>query len=714
MEIIKCRIKDVKFHNPENGFMILEVLHERKKAIVLGNSTELDIGEIIECHGKWVVSQKHGEQFKADSIIVTLPDEETEIKEYLEQGLIRGIGPSMAKKIINVYGKHFFEVLEQNPEDLLKIEGVGKKKLETILDSWKERQYLPTVKKNLEKFGFEFSHILKLYKVYGAEVSVVLNTRPYSIINEIPIISFKEIDNYALKNGFEKDDPSRIMSGFIEVLKQEERLNSNTMISENEFINNVRRLLSLSENEVIPFIEKFINEEVIYRCSYENESYIQSFEAFKAEEYIATKLALMSLDVSSDDTIDDYIEHLEKQENFTLTDEQHEAIKISVKNKIGIITGGPGVGKTTVLRFLLKILKSHGETVMLCAPTGRAAQRMTESTGSEASTIHRALGYNPQYEDFEKNEMHPFEADTIIIDEVSMIDLYLMKSLLRAVKVSTRIILIGDVNQIASIGPGAVLKDLLDSKKIPYVNMVKIHRQAENSKITLNAYRINEGKFILPNNKNEKEDFYFIKTNNDMETLDKIKNLVTDRIPKGFNVTPKENIQILTPVHDGPLGTKNLNFVMQDLLNPLKPNTLTMKRGGYVYRVNDNIIQMKNNYEKMIFNGDMGVVDYISVNELNAVFDEKEILYDKTEVDEISLSYAKTLHKSQGSEYNVIIIPISHSYKYMLDRSLIYTGVTRGKILVILIGSLQSLKKGIANKNSRNRLTDLKRKLLEK
>jgi exodeoxyribonuclease V alpha subunit len=710
---IKCRIKDVKFYNSSNGFMILNVIYDKKSAIVLGISTELRIGEVIECSGNWVMSKKHGEQFKAEKIIVTLPDEELDIKEYLEQGLIRGIGPSLAKRIINIYGKHFFEVLEQSPNDLLKVEGIGIKKLETILSSWKERQYLPEIKKNLESYGFEFSHILKLYKNYGSEVMMVLNTRPYSIISEMPEMGFKSIDNFALRNGFEKNNPSRIMSGFIEVLKTEEYGKSNTMMAEKEFTKASAKLLQLHEKELISYVDQFINEDVICRCQYGEESYIQSFEAFKAEEYIATKLSLMSLENKKDYGAEEYIKHLEEKENFKLTSEQRDAIKISVQNKISIITGGPGVGKTTVLNFLLKILKNKGESVMLCAPTGRAAQRMTESTGEESLTIHRALGYNPQYEDFEKNELNTFEADNLIIDEVSMIDLYLMKSLLRAIKRTTRIVLIGDVNQIASIGSGAVLKDLLDSKKIPYVSMVEIHRQAVNSKITLNAYRINEGKFVLPNNKNEKEDFYFIKTKNDLETLEKLKFLVTDRIPKGFNVSPKENIQILTPIHDGILGTKNLNNVMQSLLNPLKDNSLTMKRGAYEYRINDNIIQNKNNYEKMIFNGDMGVIDYISYSNLSAIFNEKEMLYEKSEVDEISLSYAKTLHKSQGSEYNVIIIPISHSYKYMLDRSLIYTGVTRGKLLVILIGSIVSLKKGIANENSRNRLTDLKRKLIE-
>lgn len=711
MERIKAVIRKIRFYNEENGYIILQASSDEHKSFsITGNSYNIEEKEVIECEGEWVIDKKFGQQFVASKIEISKPDTLEGIRLYLSSGILPGIGPTSAAKIVSHFKDKVFDILDKNPARLLDVQGIGRKTLNKIIESWNEKRISPNIINELHTYGLDFNSSLKLYKAFGEDSIKFLKSKPYELISIITTLSFEDIDKIALKNGHTKEDSARILQGILYAFKIEEDSFGNCAVEYDVIVEKAYKILKIHKEYIEKVLELGYSAKYFDKYLINDKEYWQSFKISKLEEDIAFFLKKISTTkpygVSN---LEDKIKR-EEAKSFPLSEEQRDAIHKSINNKINIINGGPGVGKTTVLKQLISIVKREGYSVLLCAPTGRAAQRMAESTGVPAFTIHRALEYNPMEQGFSKNMSNPLEYDFIVIDEFSMVDIYMMHSLLAAVNKNSHLIIIGDTNQLPSIGPGSVLKDLIDSNCIAVSRIVQIRRQAAKSKIIVNAHRINEG-LMVENSTDADSDFYFISTKSDASTLEKIKELVENRIEKAFNIDPKTGIQLLTPVHAEALGTKNLNNTMQKILNFTDEEGL--KKGNYTYQKNDNIMQVKNNYDKMVFNGDVGIIDRIAQDGVLATFAEQEVFYSKKEMEEIMLSYAITIHKSQGSEYPAVIIPISHKFSSMLDRSLLYTAVTRGKNLVIIVGSKTLFEKALQNEISRRRNTCLKEKIMK-
>lgn len=722
MITIKATILKYKFYNQENGYAILQVTNDEFKNFTLtGCTCELDVNEVVSAKGEWIIDKKFGKQFKAIEIKISKPDTIDGIKKYLSSGILPGIGPSSAEKIIAYFKDQVFEILDKNPSRLLDVPGIGRKKLNSIIDAWNEKRISPNIINELNEYGVDFPNCLKLYKSFAEESIKILKSDPYRLLSVINSLSFEDMDRIALKNGHSKVDSSRILFGILHVFKLEEEKLGNCAIDYESLVLKSTALLKIEKVLIEKVLELGFNNKYFDKYLIEEVEFWQSFKISKLEKDIAYFLKQISkskayyncgLDLEIDNRIKKEEEKVKNKEKIIrINDQQKLAVKNSLYNKINIINGGPGVGKTTVLKHLLSIIRKDGYNVLLCAPTGRAAQRMAESTKAPALTIHRALEYNPIENGFQRNISNPLQYDFIIIDEFSMVDVYLMHSLISAIKKDSHVIIVGDTNQLSSIGPGCILKDLIDSGCISVSRITKIYRQAEESKIIVNAHLINEGKMIdFSPSKDKKSDFYFISTKDDESTLEKIREMVSSRVKEAFNIDPKTGIQLLVPMHEEALGTKNTNIEVQNILNYAEQDGL--KKGAFIFKKNDNIMQIKNNYEKMVFNGDVGVIERVGQDGVLAVFGDQEVYYTKKEMDEITLSYSITIHKSQGSEYPAVIIPISHKFSSMLDRSLLYTAVTRGKNLVIVIGSKPLFEKALTNVNSRKRHTCLKEKLI--
>lgn len=715
MITIKATIKKIKFYNPDNGYSIFQVYNKEFNTFVLTGATyQLEEQELIECSGDWIIDKKFGKQFKADEIKIAKPDTLEGMRQYLSSGILPGIGPSSADKIVTYFKNNVFDILDNNPSRLLDVPGIGRKTLNKIIETWNEKRVSPNIINELYEYGLDFSNSLKLYKMFGEDAVKHLKSSPYELLKAMKTLSFEDIDRIALKHGHSKQDGTRILMGILHVFKLEEDGLGNCAIEYNQLVNKSLKLLKIEVELIEKVLELGLNANYFDRHTINDIDYWQSFKISKIENDVAFFLKQICKSkayyTEDQEALLDFKIEKEEKKSFALNDQQRNAVKKSLMNKVNIINGGPGVGKTTVLKQLINIARRDGYSVLLCAPTGRAAQRMSESTQMPAFTIHRALEYNPLEGGFMRNLTNQLEYDFIVIDEFSMVDIYLIHSLLAATNKNSHIIFIGDTNQLSSIGPGCVLKDLIDSGCISVSRVTKIYRQAAESKIIVNAHLINEGKMVETEvEKDKKSDFYFISTKSDESTIDKIKDLVSDRIKTAFGIDPKTGIQLLTPMHDETLGTKNLNIEIQKILNPT--NCEGLKKGTFTFKTNDNVMQIRNNYDKMVFNGDVGIIERVSKDGVLAVFAEQEVFYTKKEMEEITLSYAITIHKSQGSEYPSVVIPVSHKFSSMLDRSLLYTAVTRGKNLVIIVGSKSLFERALQNEISRKRNTCLKEKI---
>jgi exodeoxyribonuclease V alpha subunit len=717
MTKIKVTIKKIRFYNEDNGFAIFQVHNDQLSTFSLtGTIFPLEENEIIECTGDWFVDKKFGKQFKATHIQISKPDTLEGMRQYLSSGILPGIGPSSAEKIVQYFKENVFDILDNNPSRLLDVPGIGRKTLNRIVDVWAEKRTSPRIINELNAFGLDFTHSLKLYKMFGEDSVKHMKSSPYELLRAVNTLSFEDIDKIALKNGHSRQDGTRILMGILHVFKNEEDGLGNCAIDVASLTTKSINLLKVEVELIEQVLRLGLRDKFFDRTVINDIEYWQSYKISKFENDIAFFLKQLTkskayYNESNEDDLNAKIEKEEKK-TFPLNPQQRNAVKKSLMNKVNIINGGPGVGKTTVLKQMISIARRDGYSVLLCAPTGRAAQRMSESTQMPASTIHRALEFNPLEGGFIKNITNTLDYDFIVVDEFSMVDIYLIHSLLAATNKNSHIVFIGDTNQLSSIGPGCILKDLIESGCISVAKITQIYRQAAESKIIVNAHRINEGKMVETEvEKDKKSDFYFLSTKSDESTVEKIRDLVTTRIKEAFGIDPKTGIQLLTPMHDDTLGTKNLNIEIQALLNAHEQEGL--KRGVYTFKKNDNIMQIKNNYDKMVFNGDVGVIDRVSKDGVLAVFAEQEVFYTKKEMEEITLSYAITIHKSQGSEYPAVVIPVSHKFSSMLDRSLLYTAVTRGKHLVIIVGSKNLFEKALQNEMSRKRNTCLKEKIFD-
>lgn len=712
-EIVIAEIGYIKTFNDDNGFIVFagKDFDTGKNLLVKGTSFDLNEGDIVECNGKWINHPKFGQQFDAEEIFLYTPKEGKKVLQYLQSGYIKGIGKTTAERIFDIFGENSIEILDNNPEELKQVKGIGKKTLEKIILDWNEKRTYHRQNEELKELGFTMNEALKITKVLSGDGLKLILDNPYMLVTESDFsFSFDKIDKIAInKLRKEKNSPVRILTYLIYELIKNENFGNTYIEKEELFKKGVPKLGVTKEEFEIAYMAGCTYKK-LFEFEKDNVKIVQSARCHIAETYIARKIKALKNSSSGRKIKDPENKIKEKCEaaKMKLSDGQYNAIFNSFEHKVNIINGGPGVGKTTALKILIDILLDERISFTLCAPTGKAAQRMSESTDEEAGTIHRTLEFNPQYKEFQRDESNPIETQYIVIDETSMVDIFMMANVLKAIQAGSNLIIIGDINQIPSISAGMALKDLIESNCINVSIIDEIQRQAKGSKIINNAYLVNNGDFFEYENK-KGDDFFFIKTSSDENTLEKIKDMIKTNIPKAFNMNPKKDVQVLTPMHEGLLGRKNLNLELQKLLNGDQKNVI--KRGDLEFRESDNVIQMKNNYDKEVFNGDTGEISVIGRNQMDVFLGDKIVEYERSDFDQLELAYSLTMHKSQGSEYPLVIIPISHTYIKMLDRSLLYTAITRGKKIVVIIGSEKNAKAAIRNEFSRKRKTFLKEKI---
>lgn len=694
MEFIEAAVEEIIFSNSDTGYTVLS-LSNGKKAV--GILPDINVGATLSLTGQYETHPLYGEQFKIESFTIIYPTSIEGIKKYLGSGLVKGLGKGTAEKIISVFGDRAIEILDDNIERLLEIDGIGKKKLEQIKKGWDEQKVVKDIMLFLQSHNVSPAFAVKIYRTYGKDSAKIVKENPYRLTHDIWGIGFKTADQIGRTLGFSKEHPSRIISGVIHVL-QEASNNGNVFLPVSELFHKCSQLLEMDISDEYSLLKEMEDEN---RIKIEGEKvYLALY--YIAERYVENKISFLN----------NYLNNFDKDEIDGIiinpafySGEQIDAITHSLLHKLLIITGGPGTGKTTALKGIISAYKQLDKTIMLAAPTGRASKRMSEVIGIKASTIHRLLEYNPSEMIFQRNEHYPLECDLLIIDEVSMIDILLFYSLMRAVTDQTTVVLVGDVDQLPSVGAGNVLKDLITADIIPTVKLTKIFRQAEESKIIVNAHKINEG--LMPVIKNdESSDFFFIPENDDARIPDLIIDLCKHRLPNKYGFDPMQDIQVITPMYKGDVGANNINMQLQSALNY---ETNHFSRGEKKYKAGDKVMQLKNNYTKEVFNGDIGFIHSYNNREgsVDIDFGGKIIQYESADLDEITLAYSITVHKSQGSEYPCVIMPLSTSHYIMLQRNLLYTAVTRASRLLVLIGSQKALAIAVNNKRSQNRYTSL-------
>ncbi|MCP3872418.1 MAG: ATP-dependent RecD-like DNA helicase [Desulfobacteraceae bacterium] len=721
MANLKGHIERVTFSSEENAFAVckLKVKGEKNLVTIVGNMVNPVPGEFVELKGKWTTHPKFGNQLQINNYKTLVPATSFGIQKYLGSGLIKGIGPVMAKRIVKKFGIKSLDIIENSIEKLSQVEGIGKKRVEMIASAWDEQKEVRSVMLFLQSHGVSTAYAAKIFKTYGQDSIHIVKENPYRLARDIFGIGFITADSIAEKLGMEKTAPERIEAGLEYVLHQLSD-EGHVCYPYNELCQKIIDILEVDKDLVLKGIgDSFSADRIVIEDinetieGFEENQKIVFLKKFHICEIGITKnlrrLKTSSKSVRQINTLK-ALEWIKGQIKITLAQKQGEAVKSSLDEKVLIITGGPGTGKTTIINAIIKIFKKAGAKILLAAPTGRAAKRMSEATWERAQTIHRMLDYSMKQAGFKKNNKNPLKCDVLIIDEASMIDTVLMHHLLKAVPHNATLIFVGDVNQLPSVGPGNVLNDLIVSKAFSVVTLDTIFRQAKKSLIIVNAHRINKGMFPAVANQDKKSNFYFIQKEAPEEVLSTIIDLVQKRIPNRFGCHPVDDIQVLTPMHRGIVGASNLNNELQKILNT---NKIAIQRGNREFRVSDKVMQIKNNYDKHTYNGDIGrIIDINFVDQkvlLN--FDGRQIDYDFSSLDELVHAYAVSVHKSQGSEYPVVIIPIVTQHYILLQRNLIYTAITRGKRLVVLVGTKKALAMAINTVKSSLRHTRLMHRL---
>lgn len=717
LEILRGQIERITFHNEENGFCVLrtKVHGQRKLVTVVGCAISVKEGENFECHGIWINDRTYGLQFKAEKFNTLAPTSLEGIEKYLSSGLIKGIGPAFAKILVKAFGASVFEVFDQTPEKLNKLRGIGKKRRELILTSWNEQKSIRDIMVFLQSHNIGAARAARIYKTYGEDAISIVQENPYRLALDINGIGFKIADDLAMSIGLDKHSVKRAQAGIRHVLQTFSSFGHCAVMKE-KLITKAAEILDIPKEIIMEGIASEIKIKNIVEDLINDEPAIYLSNIYKAEALTAKHLLRLHNDKPMWGDIDSKVtlDWVETETKIKLSNSQRQAVSLALKEKVLVITGGPGVGKTTITNSILKILRSKSVTaIALCAPTGRAAKRMQETTGLTAKTIHRLLEFSPQERIFKRNANRPLVANLVIVDEASMIDISLMYHLLCAIPDHASLIIVGDVDQLPSVGPGKVLADIINSQSIPVIRLTEIFRQAAHSKIIVNAHRINKGEFPLNSMPEEHlSDFYLIPCETPEEIKEKLLHVITERIPKRFGFHPSKDIQVLTPMNRGELGSHALNNILQKILNPnTEPK---VNRFGITFIKGDKVIQMLNNYDKEVFNGDIGHIFNINLEEnlVTIEFDGRLIDYAYDELDEITLAYATSIHKSQGSEYPVVVIPLATQHYMLLARNLLYTAVTRGKKLVILIGQTKAINIAIKNIAIEPRITKLDERLL--
>lgn len=745
---IRCVVERITYQNPENGYTILKcrVKDYAELVPVIGNLLDVNVGSVLLVEGNWKVDSKYGRQFVAESWEETLPATVYGMEKYLGSGLIKGVGPKFAKRIVQKFGTDTFTVIEDNVQLLIEVEGIGHKRVQMIADSWEKQKEVKNVMLFLQDNGVSTSYAAKIYKTYGNDSIPVVKENPYRLADDIWGIGFKTADQIASKLGFEKNSFVRLRSGIMYTLSELSN-DGHVYAEKNQLIKAASELLEAEESYIVMTMdemlakEDLIQEKSIVKLGEDNEPieaiYLPPF--YYAEIGVAGKMKKLATTPATDrlwtglmkaraesgkNDLSVDVEAIEKKVCMTYDEVQRDAIRLAATAKVMVLTGGPGTGKTTTTHGIISAYRAYGLKILLAAPTGRAAKRMTEATGLEAKTIHRLLECKPP-EGYQKNEENPLEGDVLIVDECSMIDIVLMNSLLKAIPQNMRLILVGDIDQLPSVGAGNVLRDIIDSGSFPVVRLTRIFRQAQTSRIIMNAHRINEGK--NPDISNGKDaDFFFMENEDAEAVVPQIVDLVKTKLPNYYHVDSKQ-IQVLTPMQRGVVGATNLNLALQEALNPTEQEIFmrgrgavmmpkdTLRRSGFAFRAEDKVMQIKNNYDKEVFNGDIGIIESVDAEErtLKVNFDNRTVEYDITELDEIVHAYATTIHKSQGSEYPIVVMPVLMNHYVMLQRNLIYTGITRAKKILVMVGTKKALSYAIRNVTVMKRNTLLKERLFD-
>lgn len=723
-EVIK-----VRYVNEENGYSVFDLNTSDGEIKIVGIFDSVNVGESLEVEGEFTYDNKYGEQLNVSSYQKKLPSSIAEIQKYLASGIISTIGTKNASYIVEQFGKKSLDIVFDETDKLIEVRGIGKKSIEKIKKSVEELKFSKNILFHLTGLGISLSLSKKIYNIFKENTLEVINENPYKLIKNVRGIGFLKADEIALKNNLDKNSPYRIESAILYVLNQKAVNFGHVYYPKEKLTNEVSKLIGVETELIEPvYMNLLLSSDIVIDNSFEDANIYLDY-LYVSESYIASKLAKMALneDFKILFDIDKEIKKSIKNLSIKLSKIQIDAIKSCFEENISIITGGPGTGKTTIINTISKIYLDNGYNISLCAPTGRAAKRIEETTGIEAKTIHRMLGYIPSsYDDighFEYNEDNPLDTDVIIIDETSMVDVVLFEKLLRGMKDNTRLVIVGDVDQLPSVGAGNVLSDLINSEKIKYTKLVDIFRQSENSNIIVNAHKINNGQEPILNEKNS--DFFFLKTETPAITRNVVVDLISKRLPKAYGYDFSRDIQILTQSRKGICGVFELNRLLQDILNPKNEETDEILVGNKLFRVNDKVMQTKNNYNLSfvdsdgeenfgVYNGDMGHIIFIdkSSKKLTVEMDDKRLIdYTLEDLDNLELAYAITIHKSQGSEFKSVIIPMFDGYKLLQTRNLLYTAITRAKENIVLVGDKNVMNNMIRNNTINSRYSNLENRI---
>ncbi len=739
LDTLTGTIERITYHNEENGYTVARVTPEGKDytVTVVGTMMGVNVGETVRCTGVWTVHPQYGRQFKAERVETVYPATLAGIEKYLGSGLIKGIGPVTAKRIVRKFGLDTLQVIEETPERLLEVLGVGPKRLALIKAAWEEQRLIKDVMVFLQSHGVSTGLAVKIYKHYGEEAIHVLKNDPYRLAREVHGIGFITADKIARNLGIPEDAPERIAAAVAYLLSEEADRSGHVYLPRSELVARAKELLNVPEERILEAIATLEEQGQVHlepvteimtesgkpvrAVAEEQAVYLVPFH--RAETGVANRLRRLiegagetffrsRLYMFQHFDWESAFAAVQQETGVRLNADQRQAVRTALTSPVSILTGGPGTGKTTTVQTIIRFLEAAGARYVLASPTGRAAKRLSEATGRPAQTIHRLLEVSPgEGLTFRRNESNPLEADMIIVDEASMLDVLLTNHLLKAIPPGAHLLLVGDVDQLPSVGAGNVLRDIIRSGVVPVVTLHQIFRQEEGSYIIVNAHRINRGQMPIIDNKNAR-DFFLFKVDDPEVAADLIVEIVKERIPRRFDLSP-DNIQVLSPMHRGPVGVGNLNLRLQEALNPPAPNKPERRVGGRVFRVGDRVMQIRNNYDKDVYNGDLGRIVKINLEmqEVWVDMDGRQIRYDFLELDELVHAYAISVHKSQGSEYPAVVVPVMTTHYVMLHRNLLYTAITRARRLVVLVGEPRAIAIAVRNARPLARHSGLAEKL---
>jgi exodeoxyribonuclease V alpha subunit len=710
-EVLTGVVERVTYQNAENGFCVLRVKARGHRELVtlVGHAAAISAGEWITASGSWVNDRTHGQQFKARFLKTSAPTSVEGIEKYLASGMIRGIGPVYAKKLLRAFGEKVFDVIEAQSDRLREVDGIGPVRAGRITAAWAEQKAVREIMVFLHSHGVGTARAVRIYKTYGGDAVQIMSENPYRLARDIRGIGFKTADTIAMKLGIEKTAMIRVRAGISYALT-EAMDEGHCGLPTDELVPLAEKLLEVPQELIRTALDLELTDGAVTADMVGDTRCVFLAGLYRAERGIAERLLQLATGKLPWPSIDPdkAIPWIEQRTGLVLAESQRSAVALALSSKVLVITGGPGVGKTTLVNAILRILSAKGMRLLLCAPTGRAAKRMNEATGFEAKTIHRLLEVDPRTGGFRRDSENPLDCDLLVIDETSMVDVLLMHALLKAIPNAAALLVVGDVDQLPSVGPGQVLADMIASGAVPVVRLTEVFRQAAKSQIIVNAHRINEGVFPDLRKPEGESDFYFVEADDPEAAVPRIVELVKTRIPRRFGLDPIRDTQVLCPMNRGGVGARSLNIELQAALNPAGERKV--ERFGWTFAPGDKVMQIENDYDKEVYNGDIGYVVNVDLDEgeLSASFDGRPVTYGFGELDTLVPAYAVTIHKSQGSEYPAVIIPVLTQHYAMLQRNLLYTGITRGKRLVVLVGQKKAIAIAVRNVSGRRRWSKMR------